>query len=156
MKEATRMLIASGLIPKQMIEQLVNWKALPEEALTEAGSHEGFSEDKARKFLEYLEQLVDEEQESVRETSLGIEGDLTFVWLEGMSPGAPLMLLQDKMGRIHIPAHFIEAEDVKKVRVGQYNNELEVVRVEEEYMGEDLAFLALSLEGKEQADEVLN
>lgn len=99
---------------------------------------------------------MEEEQESIRETSLGTEGILTFVWLDGMSPSTPLVLIRDKLGRVHIPAHFIEAEDIEKIRVDQYSNEVAVVRVEEEYVGEDLAFLALSFEGKEQPNEVLN
>src|SRR6185295_15395931 len=78
------MLIKSGIIPKNAVQQLEHWKVLEEGTAETVGSQpvslESDSE-QARQFTEELRQQMEIDNQTIRETELAPVGETMDVWI---------------------------------------------------------------------------
>lgn len=145
-----KLVIQSGIIPRETLEQLVKWKLLPKEALGEAGSRKaslkaGWSN--AEAFVEHLDELISKEAQAIRESQFSLPGELVPVTVKTV--GRPLFhgdAYRDHMGRIFLGSDFC-GKGVQAVQVGPKAGPMKnVVKIEERFIGERPSWVVCYLE----------
>jgi len=155
-KPATEMMIKAGLIPKDLVQQMVQTGQLPPEAaeLCETEPLPESKEDRIEWAQELAGCLDDQEVEAVRETVLDEPGDpvavLVYKDLERaqalMEPFFDGVALRDPAGRFTFDIDDIEIEagNVIQMRGAEYDSR--VVEVEQFYEEEEPRFLLCTVE----------
>jgi hypothetical protein len=145
-----KLVIQSGIIPKETLEQLVKWKLLPKEALEEAGSRKASLEadwSDAAAFVGHLDELINKEAEAIRESEFTLPGELVPVTVKMI--GQPLFhgdAYKDRMGRIFLGGRFYR-KGVQAIQVGPGAGPMKtVVKVEERFVGDRPSWVVCYLE----------
>lgn len=106
---AVQLLIQSGTVPENVLQQLVRWKLLSEEALAQDGSLPDSSSTgwkTAAEFVSTLNSLIDLEQSTIRETDFEVTGIVKVVYLKwgnGRFDKRGKVAILDSLGRVLIP-----------------------------------------------------
>lgn len=105
---AVKLMIQSGIVPKNIIQQLIHWRMLPEDSEESIGSHPVTLEDEwptVEAFLESLKSALVEEMKTIRETDLDQTGGFRDAWviLDNGTKFAEKLFV-DRLGRIVTPA----------------------------------------------------
>jgi hypothetical protein len=110
LKPAVQLLVDSNLLSKDTLAQFVRWKLLPKEVLSQQkdGTHPPSSSswEDAETFVEALEDALDTERETIRETNLTDGLRHVQVWLKwstGRFDKKPREVLVDQLSRLYIP-----------------------------------------------------
>jgi hypothetical protein len=142
-RPAVKLLIESGMIPGDIVSQLVKWGHLPQSAEASIGTHRVSLESGrtiVENFLDKLNQLVDEDQEAVRETSF------TYGRYQQVEIGGETVdLMIDGMGRIIVPEHIFCSGKVESVRLGSSREDHKILRAEPIFQGRETVAWALYL-----------
>jgi hypothetical protein len=153
-KSAVELIIEAGLVPQGTVQQLVNWRALPE---TMTGLHGrrpvSLERDstEAAKFAEALATQVAREEQSIRETEFTPMGSATVVRVH-FSDGtlhSNVQVVVDKHGQIHVPAIIFHNGRPKGIESIAFNLEevpTPVISVEPRYTGEKVTSYVCQLE----------
>lgn len=154
------MMIQAGLVPKEVVQQLVNWRLLPEDSVELTGSRPINMEKEwgdVETFVSDLRSALDEEAKTIRETELEHVGEYrtASVRVPSDDPGVDwkaetLEVFVDKWGRIILPGKD-KYERVLSINLlddenGGQSTLQNVVRVERRFRGQKIATYVVYLE----------
>ena len=157
---SVKLMIQSGLIPNNTIQQLVNWRLLPESSVELSGTRPINMEkewDDVESFVNELKTALDEEAKTIRETDLDqVAGEYQEVVLSfrvdesGAGSQERAQVFVDKLGRIVLPpdARYQELEEViflDEENGGEPTNR-NVVKVESRFKGQKVSSYVVYLE----------
>ena len=151
------MMIQSGLVPENVVLQLVNWRLLPEDSARLTGSRPINMEkewDDVESFVKDLRSALDVEAQTIRETELDPDGGYRSVSVQVPSDTQDWVAVEafvDRLGRVFLPPRpaFGEAISVIFLDEGNGGNSetRKVVRVESRFRGEKVAAYVVYVEG---------
>ena len=157
--KSVRMMIQSGLIPKEALQQMENWRLLPEGSVELAGTREVTIEkgwDTVSEFVEDLNEVLSLEDRSIKETSLDKSGgfkkaDLVFAdhSLDGEED-----VFVDMLGRLVLPPEQ-KYQELMSVTLKMSNGGppvvQQVVNMETRYEGNYVSAFVIYLDAQEIA-----
>ena len=159
---AVRLMIQSGLIPKNVVQQLVNWRLLPENSVESTGSAPVSLEsnwESVEQFVDELGQALTKEMATIRQTELDQSGHYEEVFLvfADQTLNRSQDVFVDRLGRVVLPAK-PEYDQLLSVAFMSSNGEGKVTRVvvdkEPRYEGTRRSSLVIYLDAeKEDAHE---
>lgn len=144
--KAVQLVIKSGMIPEEMLQQLVAWKLLPESAAEQAGSQPVSLEHGWRtveEFVDTLGQAIDKESVQIKETRLASNKRFERIHM---------MFDNDDDG--YMTLAIVESEDCVAVPATGKRNPREIVirnvkrevwKIEERFQGDELTTLVCHL-----------
>ena len=148
-----RLLIRSGLVPENVLQQLSKWKLLDPRAVILDGTSElGWAQ--AADFARALESLIHQENVTIRESEV-VSGTFKRAWLfyryETVQRHVRKDVVVDKMQRIFVPVGAVEGEEIVAVSFADsledaVSSPLAVVNIETRYSGEEKAAYVLYTE----------
>ena len=159
-KETARILIEAGIIPKNTLQQLVNWRLVPEDFIQSHGkrkvSLESNTPEEIDSFTKELSEALTRDMSEIHETELDHAGEVESFWLKfayGSSTGSHEDVFVDKLGRLVVP---IEERwnHLTDVRRGMANQWQKVVRIEKRFSGDKETDLVIYL--SETSKEIPN
>jgi hypothetical protein len=139
MSNPVKLMIDGGIVPENVLKQLVRWKLLPEDYASRVGPSE-VEFDSPEEFVHALQNAIDEESATIRETNLdqvdrAIDVDLFF------GPGAELQQVRgsfDLLNRVILSSD-VDAENLEQVGYSKDDHSYHrrnVVRIEPRYEGD--------------------
>ena len=136
---AVRLLIQSGILPVNTLQQLKGWRLLPEDCVKSHGSQPVTLESEwgtVKEFVDSLDAAIKQEASTIRETELDRIGKFVPCQLiiEGEEPFRTSVFV-DRLGHVILPGE-LKYEQTKHVHF--YDKLHEVSRVESRYQGERL------------------
>lgn len=142
---AVQLVVQAGMIPENILKQLVAWKLLPEAVETQHGAQRISLEsgwDSVEEFVGNLEEVIDAEAMEIRETTLEppsagyhiIRVDVGGKGLEG-----PLTVMSDGLGRLYLPKEFAKKKIVSVIYGDGFIRK--VRKVDTRYQGDEVIFL---------------
>lgn len=151
------MMIQSGLIPENVVRQLVNWRLLPADSVGLTGSHPINMEkewDDLESFVKDLKSALDEEAKTIRETELDQVGEYRPVSVRVSSDSEDwksevLDAFVDRLGRVLLPpkSQFENALSITFLDGGNGANPIKMVeRIETRFRGDKVAAYVVYLE----------
>ena len=158
---SVKLMIQSGLIPENALQQLVNWRLLPETSVESSGSRPISMEkewDDVESFVYELRTALDEEAKTIRETELDQVGEYRNVAVRIPSDteagvdwaSETLDVFVDRLGRVLLPPKkkFEQAISVTFLddENGGESTLKKVVQVENRFKGQKLAAYVIYLE----------
>lgn len=154
-KPAVKLMIQSGMVPKNAVEQLINWKLLPPTFSSLHGDSQVSSESEwetVEDFVKSLNLSLTEEMGTIRETELDRSGGFQLATLVEAPEGVARVehVFVDKLGRVIFPVSKKFA-DVETVSLSQ-GPFLDIVRREPRYDGDRQVAWVCYLEGKGGSD----
>ena len=158
---AVKLMIQSGLVPTNMVQQLVNWRLLPEDFVESTGSEPVTLEHgwpTVESFVTELNKAITEEMATIRQTELGQSGHFEEVFLvfADSTLNRTQDVFVDRLGRLVLPAK-PEYETLLTVSFRSMNGEertvRKVVNKEPRYEGAHRSALVICLESEEVPDE---
>lgn len=108
--QSTKMLIEAGIIPKNTLQQLVNWRLLPEDYAKSHGTRrlslDTSDEEEVGEFVKDLGKAITKDMAEIRETDLTQSGGYQRVHLEfeNSTLDGVYDIFVDKLGRLMVPA----------------------------------------------------
>jgi len=155
---SVKLMIQSGLIPENSLQQLVNWRLLPEDSVQLSGSRPINIEEDGEDVLEFVEELrgaLDSEAKTIRETELDQVGEYKKACLafsdDSIAP-EDLDVFIDKLGRAILPSY----SRYQKIRSIQFmgdgnsgqSGEKKVLSAEPRYKGQKVVAYVAYLEAE--------
>jgi hypothetical protein len=154
---AVKLMIQSGLVPQNVVQQLVNWRLLPGDSVESTGSDPVTLEqgwESVEGFVAELNQVITEEMATIRQTDLNKSGhyEEAFLTFADSTMNRTQDVFVDQLGRLVLPAK-PEYETLLSVSFRSVNGEGEdtrtVVSKEPRYEGTRRSALVVCLESKE-------
>jgi hypothetical protein len=144
---AVKLMIESGIIPKNTVQQMARWRLLPEDSIELSGKDPVALENespKVEKFVEDLRGALTEEYSTIRQTDLDRPGHFEEVLLVFENPrlleqDTPVVVDKngrmtytqdvfiDRLGRLVLPAK-AEYDDLKEVHFMSDNGEGPIIK----------------------------
>ena len=162
---AVRLMIQSGLVPKNVVQQLVNWRLLPEDFVQSTGSDPVSLESKwetVESFVDELGQAITKEMSTIRQTELDKSGHFEEAYLTfaDKTLSRTQDIFVDRLGRVVLPAK-PEYEMLESISFMSVNGEgkvtKEVVNKEPRYEGTRRSALVIYLATeKEELNEQMD
>lgn len=152
------MMIQSGLVPENVVRQLVSWRLLPSDSTELTGSRPINLEkewDDVESFVNDLRSALDEEAKTIRETELDQDGEYRAVSVRILSEDSDwvaknLDVFVDRLGRVFLPPRpefdkalsvtFLDEENGSKATIHR------VIRVESRFRGDKVVAYVLYVE----------
>jgi hypothetical protein len=127
MRPITKKILESGLLDKHVAAMLARWGAIDQEEYNNPSSRKQFeTKEQLERFAEELDELIDKENEIMRETPLDmpLSGELLRFMTQGMA-GQAFQGRWDQMGHLIVPPNvslhrgvvFTDMAVLKKYRV---------------------------------------
>jgi hypothetical protein len=157
--KAVKLVIQGGLVPKEVLQQLIRWGLLPENSSELSGSQPTDYEtswDSAEEFVTELQQALSKEASTIRETELDPAGGFRKAKLEFVHGNHQTeQVFVDKLGRVVTPPGF-PYKDLCFVTFEEEATRRTIVRHEQRYQGDQVSSLVHypeSLEGQDVRPE---
>lgn len=156
---AVKLIIQSGMVPDNVLQQLANWKLLPEGSKQSSGSPQVSLEqewDSIEEFVAQLRDALSKEFREIRETDLSRSGGFHKALLHYEESGFDAVeeIFVDRLGRVILPASEPAYRTLKGVTLMDGPPEIrqEVVKTEVRYKGEEETDLVLYLSKEEHRE----
>jgi hypothetical protein len=157
---AVRLLIQSGVIPENALRQLVKWKIFDKKVLdqTPDGSPPtslSAGWETPDQFVDALTELIELEQDTIRETDFEVAGAFKTVWFKwgnGRFDKKERQVLVDNMGRVFVPRSMLKNGNriVQAVSFTPNSSDLQrVISEETRFNGTEAVVTVLNLEPKD-------
>jgi len=151
-QQTAKMLVEAGVIPKNAIQQLVNWRLLPEDYEQSHGSRPLNTDDRAEvdNFVRELGEAITSDMAEIRETELDHPGGYRNIFLEFENEtfnGEDDVLI-DRLGRLVVPNE-MPWVTLTKVDLRDGVGERKVVKKEQRYEGDSVVALVIYVESPE-------
>jgi hypothetical protein len=135
MSNTVKLMLAGGMVPDNVTQQLIRWKMLPEDFVSPDGS-DSLDLGSPEAFIEALRLAISEEAATIRETEfdrIGAFRSATLVMDSGPTPAIDAFV--DRLNRVIVPARY----DVSRLTAVQLDagDLQEVVRAEPRYEGDE-------------------
>lgn len=152
--QPTKMLVEAGIIPKNTLQQLTNWRLLPEDYAESHGAHpvrlDTSKPEEVGRFVKDLSTAITKDMAEIRETELDRPGGfrkavLLFRDVSLNTDGCDVFV--DRLGRLVTPS----GEPwtlLEKVKLDDDREPRRVVKREQRYEGEQVSSLVIYLEAK--------
>jgi hypothetical protein len=148
MNRTTTLLIEAGIIPKNTLQQLINWRLVPEGSEQSHGKRPATTTDERSSFAQELSLALTQDLAEIRETELDLVGDYeTAVLNYDSNRSTQTKVFVDKLGRVILP--FEEGTitlPVMSVSLPAGSALRKVVRSEMRYLGDKPTSQVLYLE----------
>jgi len=135
MSQSTEMLVKAGVIPKESLKEMKNWKTVEEETVQSHGSRKVSIEENpevAEEFTATLKEVIDQDMQEIRETDFGPTKPISVsVGVDGGTIG--VMASVDNLGRVHLPYRRRFA-GASTIHVG--DDVRKIIRIEERFHDE--------------------
>jgi hypothetical protein len=148
---AVKLMIESGMVPNNLLRQLVGWRLIPEALEQSSGGHPVTLENEwnsVEDFVRGLRSALRSEAATIRETELdrvgGFKDGVLHYALDTSCLGEMGELFVDRLGRVILPSH-PRYEDVKAVDLDGVKKQ--VARIDARYEGEERVAWVLELKG---------
>lgn len=160
---AVKLMIESGLIPENILRQLVNWRLLEADSVKSLGNNPVSLESEwetVEEFADNLSDAVAKGMGDIRETEMDLTGYYRTAHLEfaGIGGDRQEEVFVDRLNRVILPARgnykglmAITLFDPAYDGPGSWDRQ-EVVRLERRYRGDDMSTLVVYLESLEDKD----
>lgn len=144
--KAVQLVIKSGIIPEEMLQQLVTWKLLPESAVGQAGSQPVSLEQGWRTvedFVDTLGRAIEKESVTIKETRLASDKRFERIRLMfiGDDDGYSTLALVENDDCVAVPA--TGKKNPNKIYMQGLKRE--VWKIEERFQGDELTTLICHL-----------
>ena len=149
---SVKLLIQAGLVPDNVLQQLVNWRLLPENSVELSGQSPISMEkewDDVESFMNDLKIALDQEAKTIRETNLDWSGGYHSVSMQLQEGVENADVLVDALGRAILPAKekylalssitFLEEGNGRAPKIR------DVVRVESRFRGDKVTAYVIYL-----------
>jgi len=156
MKKQTsfRMLVESGIVPQNTLQQLVRWRAIDPDLAERHGSRPVSLEkdsSEAQVWADQLSDCLDREAGEVRETDFTGKKNVTvYIQWANLRLGVTNTTASiDPIGRVVLPSHLFDASMRKKVAaisIGTPDNFRDVVQAEKLHQGDAVSDVMYTLE----------
>lgn len=141
---AVKLMIQSGAVPQNALQQLINWRLLPEGSEESHGEREVTLESEwstVEEFVGDLGKALSEESASIRETSFDTASSIRKAWLifeDIQKPSSNENVMLDRLGRVVLPGGD-EYADVCEITFSEYEglHKREVVKKEPRHQGKE-------------------
>ncbi len=150
--QSTKMLIEAGVIPRNTLQQLANWRLLPEDYVESHGVHpvklDTSNSEEVTRFVKELSVAITKDMAEIRETELDRTGNYCAarVWFSNADPaGYPKDVFVDRLGRVVMP---VSEKLFEKVLFDDDKVPRKVVKREPRYEGDKIVALVTYLEAK--------
>jgi hypothetical protein len=130
--KTVKLLIEAGMVPQNVVHQLVQWKLLPRSYESLGG--ESKIERSSDEFVSALRDAIQEDTAMIRETEFDRVGGFQTVMISGDSYTQTGQHFVDRLGRVILPAEY-KVEPIKAMAVSD-GPPLDVIRTEPRYEGE--------------------
>lgn len=152
MQKSSQLLIEAGIIPKNILQQLVNWRFLPEDSIESHGSRQEALKDpespESQMFARALARAISEDIADIRETELDHTGGYEVVSLDFGNVGGQETMFVDKLHRLIVPMED-RWQQLESVRFKEDEESRKVVKIEKRYQGDRVSALVIYVESKE-------
>lgn len=155
MSRTSELMIESGIIPKNTLQQLVNWRLIPEGSEVSHGKHpvslDSSNKLEVKRFIKELSEALRQDMTEIRETELDSAGgyeraDLGYESKEHVFAD----VFVDRLERVVIPPTLSTPSDPVSVEIpARGKGARKVVRVEVRYLGDRPVAKVLYLESEE-------
>ncbi len=141
---AVKLMIESGAVPDNTLQQLINWRLLPEGSAESHGERKVTLESEwptVEKFVDDLGKALSQESASIRETSFDTASSIKKAWLifeDIQKPASNENIMLDRLGRVILPGGD-EYADVCEITFSEYEglHRREIVKKEPRFQGKE-------------------
>ena len=152
--QSTKLLVEAGIIPKNTLQQLTNWRLLPEDYAESHGAHPVHLDTndpvEVGRFVKDLGTAITKDMAEIRETELDRPGGYHKAHLMFQDPNLDTYgcdVFVDRLGRLVTPS----GEPwtlLDKVQLDDDRDPRKVIKREQRYEGDKVASLVIYLESK--------
>lgn len=153
--KSVRLMIQSGIVPKNALQQLINWRLLPEDCAGLSGTKPVSIEkgwDTVKDFVDELGEALSEEDRSVRETQLEHSGGYRKAHLKFSDSSLNITtdVFVDQLGRLILPPEQVYQELTGAIFIDTNGGEnlRGICNLEKRYEGSTVSAFVVYLESE--------
>ena len=140
MSKTSELMVEAGIIPKNTLQQLVNWRLIPGDLEESHGKHlvkfDSSNELEVHQFVKDLGEALQQDMTSIKETELDQAGGYEKALLMDSHGGRIYCdVFVDRLGRVVVPMDKPDRGEITKVAFGA-NNPRQVIRIETRFLGD--------------------
>lgn len=152
--QPTKLLVEAGIIPKNTLQQLVNWRLLPEDSVESHGVHpirlDASNQKEVQRFVKDLSTAITKDMAEIRETELDHSGSYKRARVEFSDSRFncdDCDIFVDRLGRLVLPSKG-PWDGITRVLLEGDNTLRNVVKREPRYEGEKVIALVVYLDAE--------